>query len=276
MLEHMRVHTGERPYQCPVKSCRMRFAVKANCVTHGRSRHNRTYKPILVDITKSNSMSNENGNYHNRNTGVGAGSAVGGRKIIDGDDDDDDDTAGEREDLSALWMQDEGPFPDEGNLEYEPPLLVFESGEGLLDSSSPVKVTKDDLTKDLRSAEDHKRVAVKWLECANNCVAELERLNERLIFLASAQRRDKSSRSTAFTNTVGTPNCVSVPPRISHLDSIQQFHESSRILERDLKGTTKKIYKTINLDDKAARIINVLLEKKGSTNMGTGLRRGAD
>lgn len=38
--------------QCPVKSCGYRFAIRSNCLAHGRTRHNRSFKPIVVDITK--------------------------------------------------------------------------------------------------------------------------------------------------------------------------------------------------------------------------------
>ncbi|KAI8897592.1 hypothetical protein BC833DRAFT_593262 [Globomyces pollinis-pini] len=52
MLEHIRAHTLEKPYGCPVKSCGLRFAIRSNCMAHGRTRHNRSFKPIYIDIVK--------------------------------------------------------------------------------------------------------------------------------------------------------------------------------------------------------------------------------
>ncbi|KAJ3325719.1 hypothetical protein HDV06_003521 [Boothiomyces sp. JEL0866] len=37
---------------CPVKSCGLKFAIRSNCMAHGRTRHNRSFKPIVVDISK--------------------------------------------------------------------------------------------------------------------------------------------------------------------------------------------------------------------------------
>ncbi|KAI8915966.1 hypothetical protein EDD86DRAFT_197308 [Gorgonomyces haynaldii] len=52
LIEHMRCHTLEKPFMCPVKSCGSRFAIRSNCLAHGRTRHNRSFKPIIIDITK--------------------------------------------------------------------------------------------------------------------------------------------------------------------------------------------------------------------------------
>ncbi|KAJ3310776.1 hypothetical protein HDV04_004658 [Boothiomyces sp. JEL0838] len=52
MIEHMRAHTLEKPFECPVKSCGLKFAIRSNCMAHGRTRHNRSFKPIVVDISK--------------------------------------------------------------------------------------------------------------------------------------------------------------------------------------------------------------------------------
>ena len=51
---------------CPVKSCGMKFTVRSNCIAHGRyysrflrkfrTRHNRTYKPIFIDISAGESL----------------------------------------------------------------------------------------------------------------------------------------------------------------------------------------------------------------------------
>lgn len=59
MIEHLRAHTLEKPFICPVKSCRMAFAIKSNCLTHSKSRHNRTVKPIFYDIVKNEQIIEE-------------------------------------------------------------------------------------------------------------------------------------------------------------------------------------------------------------------------
>ncbi len=52
----MRAHTQEKPFVCPVKSCRLKFAIKSNCMAHGRTRHNRSFKPIVFDIIKGEAI----------------------------------------------------------------------------------------------------------------------------------------------------------------------------------------------------------------------------
>jgi hypothetical protein len=52
MVEHLRAHTLEKPFICPVKTCGCSFAIRSNCLAHGRTRHNRSFKPIFIDITK--------------------------------------------------------------------------------------------------------------------------------------------------------------------------------------------------------------------------------
>ncbi|TPX66388.1 hypothetical protein SpCBS45565_g04517 [Spizellomyces sp. 'palustris'] len=43
--------SGER-YMCPVKSCRQLFQYRETLAQHSRSRHNRTYEPIVLDSTQ--------------------------------------------------------------------------------------------------------------------------------------------------------------------------------------------------------------------------------
>ncbi|KAJ3305554.1 hypothetical protein HDV03_001420 [Kappamyces sp. JEL0829] len=50
--DHLRMHTLEKPFICPIKSCRMAYALKPNCIAHGKTRHNRLIKPIYFDIIK--------------------------------------------------------------------------------------------------------------------------------------------------------------------------------------------------------------------------------
>lgn len=51
LSEHMRAHTGERPYLCPVRACGMRFTVRCNALAHGRTRHGKSqsYRPLFLD-----------------------------------------------------------------------------------------------------------------------------------------------------------------------------------------------------------------------------------
>ncbi|KAJ3295091.1 hypothetical protein HK104_003023 [Borealophlyctis nickersoniae] len=39
-------------FQCPVKNCGQRFAVRSNCTAHGRTRHNRVYQPLVLDVSQ--------------------------------------------------------------------------------------------------------------------------------------------------------------------------------------------------------------------------------
>ncbi|KNC96348.1 uncharacterized protein SPPG_08249 [Spizellomyces punctatus DAOM BR117] len=48
LIEHLRTHTDERPFLCPVRQCAHRFTVRSNCMSHVINVHRRKLIPIQL------------------------------------------------------------------------------------------------------------------------------------------------------------------------------------------------------------------------------------
>ena len=49
LSQHIRSHTGEKPFKCSVKNCESKFAAKSNLIAHCKRRHGRIIEPLYLD-----------------------------------------------------------------------------------------------------------------------------------------------------------------------------------------------------------------------------------